>query len=148
MPKIKHPKLWRYITFWIEAFFLAILPVYLTGNEYKLFKAEYYSWWKWTTVGFLLFLLLIIYFRKQLSRWLDSLPMSVGKGVIDFFFTVMPYAILFGMVEVAKVQIDVISVLTLWILMSAVAGALVRQVHLFFREYHIETTKQRKYGGN
>lgn len=136
----------RYGLFWSSTVFLLFIPILIIAIEYDLFLLETYNLFKLTLVGAILIVIVIFFFRRHFDKWVDSLPASMGKSVIGFTRTILPFIVLWYFAYYAAYHTEIILRVVTFIFLSAFIGALLKEGHIAYLEKVVETQRFKRYG--
>lgn len=129
-------RLLQFSLFWLYALLSVGIPCILIMEKYKLFTD--FNGTKVTIVGIFVGLLLLFFFRKHISKFIDGMPVSTLKSVLVATREMVPLLVFFGAFYGAKFLVtkelnDILFIIE-WTCTFNILGYLVRIIHLRYRD--------------
>lgn len=133
-------RLIQFSLFWLYTLFAIGLPCVLIIDKYSLFKEV--TGTKITVTFIFVSLLLLFYFRKHISKFIDSMPVSTLKSIFIATREMIPFLLFFGAFYGAKFLItkelnDILFIIE-WTCIFNIIGYIIRIIHLRYRDKVIE----------
>lgn len=129
-------RLLQYSLFWLYTIFSIGIPILLIVEKYKLFKE--FNGMKLTVVCIFVILLLLFYFRKHISQFIDNMPVSTVKSIFVATREMIPLIVFFGAFYGAKLLItkeanDILFIVE-WTFIFNILAYIIRIIHLRYRD--------------